>query len=587
VSSIDSQSGATELDAFNATTGSALWATPAGNFDGSTAAVINGIVYVAADRLYAFKATTGAPLWSAATGTASGSPAVANGVEYENGSDGKLHAFDATTGTPLWSAPAGASSDASSTAIANGVAYVADATNGIEAFDASTGTRLWSSPSGVATAPIVANGVVYGNAFPLDAYSLPVPGAALTISPALPPDYDTVLDGTSSPATTFTVTDFGSTATTSLADSLTGTDPSQFRVTGDTCAGRVLAGDASCTIRVAFAPTLPGARTAALAVKTATGGRVSATLTGTGNALGIAPTAMDYGTVPVGTSSPPTTFTVTNQSRTTVNPAVASLAGSQFTATSDGCSGTTLAAGATCSIAVAFTPTGIGRTLAALSVSTLGVVSTSRISGRGQVLAIVPSTKNFGTVAVGSSSPATFTVTNVTSTARTLSAAVVIGSGFSVTSQGCNGTSLAAHASCAIVVTFAPSAPVNYTAQLAVFQPPCSLICVLSAQVPLVGTGVPPTSAPTVTGVSPNSGPAIGGTPITIAGTHFTSGARVVIGQGHGTTGAVAATNVKVVSSTKITAKTGGGAKAGTWNLFVTNPGGTSAANSGDLFTYK
>jgi hypothetical protein len=62
----------------------------------------------------------------------------------------------------------------------------------------------------------------------------------------------------------------------------------------------------------------------------------------------------------------------------------------------------------------------------------------------------------------------------------------------------------------------------------------------------------------------------------------------VVIAQGHGaTTGAIPATNVKVVSSTKITAKTVGGAKAGTWNLFVTTGGGTSAANSGDLFRYK
>jgi type V secretory pathway adhesin AidA len=41
-----------------------------------------------------------------------------------------------------------------------------------------------------------------------------------------------------------------------------------------------------------------------------------------------------------------------------------------------------------------------------------------------------------------------------------------------------------------------------------------------------------------------------------------------------------------VVSSTEITATTGGGAKAGTWSLFVTTSGGTSAANSGDNFTY-
>jgi hypothetical protein len=44
---------------------------------------------------------------------------------------------------------------------------------------------------------------------------------------------------------------------------------------------------------------------------------------------------------------------------------------------------------------------------------------------------------------------------------------------------------------------------------------------------------------------------------------------------------------VKVVSSTEITAKTGGGAKAGTFNLFVIDAGGTSVANSGDDFTYK
>jgi hypothetical protein len=52
-------------------------------------------------------------------------------------------------------------------------------------------------------------------------------------------------------------------------------------------------------------------------------------------------------------------------------------------------------------------------------------------------------------------------------------------------------------------------------------------------------------------------------------------------------TGAIAATNVKVVSPTEITAITGGGAKAGTWSLFVTTSGGTSAANIGDNFTYN
>ncbi len=94
-------------------------------------------------------------------------------------------------------------------------------------------------------------------------------------------------------------------------------------------------------------------------------------------------------------------------------------------------------------------------------------------------------------------------------------------------------------------------------------------------------------SIPTVSKVSPNTGPTSGGTAITITGTGFVTGATVVIGQGNGTTGAIAATSVKVVSPTEITAVTGGGAKAGTFSLFVTTTGGTSAANAGADFSYS
>jgi hypothetical protein len=97
---------------------------------------------------------------------------------------------------------------------------------------------------------------------------------------------------------------------------------------------------------------------------------------------------------------------------------------------------------------------------------------------------------------------------------------------------------------------------------------------------------VTPQPLPKVSAVSPNAGPTKGGTAITITGTGFVTGATVVIGQGNGTTGAIAATSVKVVSPTEITAVTGGGAKAGTFSLFVTTSAGTSAANSGADFTY-
>ena len=62
----------------------------------------------------------------------------------------------------------------------------------------------------------------------------------------------------------------------------------------------------------------------------------------------------------------------------------------------------------------------------------------------------------------------------------------------------------------------------------------------------------------------------------------------MTIGQGSGPlTGAISATNVKVVSSTRITATTGGGAKAGTFGLYVTASGGTSAGSAANNFTYN
>ena len=92
---------------------------------------------------------------------------------------------------------------------------------------------------------------------------------------------------------------------------------------------------------------------------------------------------------------------------------------------------------------------------------------------------------------------------------------------------------------------------------------------------------------PNVIAVSPNAGPTKGGTAITISGGGFVSGTTVVIGQGNGTAGAIAATDVVIHSATKITAVTGGGATAGVFNLFVTTARGTSAANyAGDEFNY-
>jgi hypothetical protein len=91
-----------------------------------------------------------------------------------------------------------------------------------------------------------------------------------------------------------------------------------------------------------------------------------------------------------------------------------------------------------------------------------------------------------------------------------------------------------------------------------------------------------------VQSVSPDSGPVKGGTPVTITGNDFVAGSIVVFGQGHGTgMGSLRATDVHVVSGTKITAQTPKGAKASIWNVFVIVPGGkTSPPHPSDRYTY-
>jgi len=81
--------------------------------------------------------------------------------------------------------------------------------------------------------------------------------------------------------------------------------------------------------------------------------------------------------------------------------------------------------------------------------------------------------------------------------------------------------------------------------------------------------------APTVTAIAPSTGAA--GTPVTITGTGFTSGATV-------TFGGMAAAPVQVLSATEITATAPNG--TGTVDVTVTTAAGTSAAGAADQFTF-
>ena len=88
-------------------------------------------------------------------------------------------------------------------------------------------------------------------------------------------------------------------------------------------------------------------------------------------------------------------------------------------------------------------------------------------------------------------------------------------------------------------------------------------------------TYVPP---PTVTKVTPASGPVTGQTSVTVTGTSLGGASAVYFG-------AVRAASVAAVSATRLTA-VAPAEKAGTVNVTVTTPGGTSAASSADRFLF-
>jgi IPT/TIG domain/Subtilase family len=94
------------------------------------------------------------------------------------------------------------------------------------------------------------------------------------------------------------------------------------------------------------------------------------------------------------------------------------------------------------------------------------------------------------------------------------------------------------------------------------------------------GLGAPlgPAAGPTLTRVEPSEGPPAGGTSVTITGTNFIGVSAVKFGSNN-------ATEFTVNSSTSITATSPAG--SGSVDVQVTTPEGTSAANTGDRFSYS
>jgi hypothetical protein len=160
-----------------------------------------------------------------------------------------------------------------------------------------------------------------------------------------------------------------------------------YAISANTC-GSTLAVGAKCKVSVTFTPTTTGTRTGTLSFNdNAPGSPQTVALTGIGTSLALTPASWNFGSVTVGQTSSPETFTLANETGSTVSSIVVSLAGTNptdYQITSNGC-GSTLSGHSSCSITVVFKPKVTGALPAMLKVASNGVGNpqTSKLTGKG------------------------------------------------------------------------------------------------------------------------------------------------------------------------------------------------------------
>jgi hypothetical protein len=263
-----------------------------------------------------------------------------------------------------------------------------------------------------------------------------------------------------SAAKTVTVTNRQSAALTFTGISVPAGGP--FAISSNTC-GTGLAAGATCTVGVTFTPAAMGAATGTLAfADSAIDSPQAVSLSGTGSApVTLSTTSLSFNTTAVGSTSSAKSVTLTNHQSGSLTFSSIVTSG-PFGIASNSC-GTSVAAGASCSVGVTFTPTATGAATGNLTFtdSAGNGPQTVSLSGTGSSssspVTLSASSLNLGTVAVGNTSAAvTVTLTNRRSTTLAISSVGISGP-FATTGNSC-GTGLAAGATCAVGVTFTPTA---------------------------------------------------------------------------------------------------------------------------------
>jgi hypothetical protein len=231
--------------------------------------------------------------------------------------------------------------------------------------------------------------------------------------------------GTTSAAMFTTLSNTGNAVLNISGITLTGTNTADFTITtSSTACGTTLAAGSTCTVSATFTPAAAGSFTASISVAdNATGSPQTATLSGTATVApapiaSLSPTTLSFPSTTAGTTSAALSTTLSNTGNAVLNINGITLTGTNTgdfaITTSDTACGATLAAGATCTISVTFTPAAVATYSASISVADNAAASpqTAALSGTGLTppatdftLSVTPPSQT-----VSGGSAATFTV---------------------------------------------------------------------------------------------------------------------------------------------------------------------------------
>jgi len=302
--------------------------------------------------------------------------------------------------------------------------------------------------------------------------------------------------GLSSAAQSVTLTNNAAAPLAITSVTVSGAGASSFAVT-NTCGSSVAVGG-SCTVKGVFTPTVVGALAATVTiVDDATNTPQTIALSGTGYvpAPTLSATSLSFGSLAVGVQSNSQSVTLTNAG--TVPLAISSIAVTGANASSfvfSNTCGTSLAAGANCTIHGHFTPAAPGALTAAVTLTDDAVNSPQSIalSGTGIVTAPTLSATNlaFGSQVVGTTSASqSVTLTNTSAAPLAISGITVSGANAaSFTFGNTCGSSVAAGSSCTISGTFAPTVVSAQSATITITDD--AVNSPQSIQLTGVGTGV-------------------------------------------------------------------------------------------------